>query len=337
MLHTLVLGLGRSGSGLHLRALSKARDATGGLFHPGPVVAYDSDPDARQRQSDVVTTHSVGAAAELLPPDRTVAHVCTPPTARAAVLAELAEHGFRRIIVEKPLATGTDELRVIRDLRRRHGLDLAVVAHWLDAELTGKLGAVIRRGELGELRSIAFAQHKPRFARSLATEGHPTAFDVEIPHSLGVVLHLAGAAELVDAELADMRCAQAVIPRIGSARLALRHRNGTTSEISSDLTSPVQERRITLDFTGGRATGHYPISAQDEHAQLVVDGERQVFADDALTRFMTRAYRHFHRSPRGDHGTFDLHCEITRLVADAKQRSVRNTAMAPEGTVEHAR
>ncbi|WP_263247196.1 Gfo/Idh/MocA family oxidoreductase [Saccharopolyspora rosea] len=342
MLRSLVVGLGRAGSGLHLRVLSKARAVAGELFHPGPVVACDPAPQARGNHPDVAVVDSARAAALLVDPPTTAVHVCTPPESRVTVLSELAELGFRRMIVEKPVATGAADLRAITALRYRYGLDLVVVAHWLEAELTHRLGALLRDGSLGDLRSIRVAQHKPRFARSLGTGGHPTAFDVEVPHSLGVVLRLAGGADVTGARWTHMRCGSTVLPRMGSAQLALRHRNGVVTEISSDLTSPVQERRVALEFSGGQAIGHYPISEHDDHAQLVVSqgerSERHVFRDDALTRFVVQAYRHFH-GESGDHDTFDLHCEIVRLLADAKRHCAAGTAAPPipERTWTHAR
>lgn len=339
MLQPLVIGLGRAGSGLHLRALAKARVEAAELFPAGPVVACDLDPEVRRNSSGVHTVDSVSAAAELLDPATTVAHVCTPPTQRVSVLAELAVHGFRQVIIEKPLATDTHALESVCQLVHQHGLDLAVVAHWLDSELTARLVSLVRGGRLGPLRGITVAQHKPRFTRSASAGEHPTAFDVEVPHSLGVVLRLAGPADLLDAEWTDMHCDGSVFPRVGSAQLTLQHHNGVRSAIGSDLTSPVQERRIALEFTRGNATGHYPISDRDHHAQLVVAGRRQIFPDDALTRFLVLAYRHFDGNRgrfdgnQADHGTFDLHCDIVRLVDAAKHRCA---LVPPERIVDHA-
>ena len=318
MLHPLVIGLGRSGSGLHLRALAKARAAAGDLFTTGPVMACDPDPGARRGATGVHAVGSLSAAVEQLDPANTVAHVCTPPGERVPVLTELAVRGIRRAIVEKPLATDLDELATVRQLIDQHGMDIAVVAHWLDSALTERLAALLSSGRLGALRRIGVAQHKPRFTRTAGDGQHPTAFDVEIPHSLGLVQRLAGPADLLDAEWTDMHCGDTVLPRIGSARLALQHHTGVRTEIDSDLTSPVQERRITLEFTRGSATGHFPISDRDDHAQLVIGDQREIFRDDALTEFAVRTYRHFHHGC-GPGRDLDLHCRAVRLVADAKK------------------
>lgn len=332
MLHTLVVGLGRAGAGLHLRALAKARDADGDLF--GPVLGCDPDPAARAAQRGITTAGSLREAAELADPAEAVVHLCTPPADRYRQLTELAGLGYRRFVVEKPVAVDLAEYSRIAALRARFGLDIAVVAHWLDSELVERMTRLAADGVRGPLRAITFDQHKPRFQRSRGP-GHPTAFDVELPHSLGVVLRLAGPAELVDAECADLRCGGQVVPRMGGARMVLRHRGGVVSELRSDLTAPVRQRQVRLEFEHGRITGHFPLSEHDHHAQLVVDdGLPEVFADDALTRFVRRAHRHF-ATGGGAHGTFELHGEVVELTGAAKQhcrpvdRPVREVHRAP--------
>ena len=82
----------------------------------------------------------------------------------------------------------------------------------------------------------------------------------------------------------------------------------------------MRQRRVALEFTDGRATGHYPVSEQDDHAQLSAgDGNAEVFRDDALTTFVLRTYRRFHESAGDDR--FALHGDVVRLIAEAKQRS----------------
>ena len=41
MLHSLVVGLGRAGAGLHLRVLAQARRLDRDPFHPGAIVGID--------------------------------------------------------------------------------------------------------------------------------------------------------------------------------------------------------------------------------------------------------------------------------------------------------
>lgn len=358
MLQTFVIGLGRAGAGLHVSVLSRLREraAMRQLFAERPLVVCDPRFAAARelpgtlrhwevpgwevpgwQPHGTVLTGSVAEAVRLLEPERTVAHLATPPAVRLEIIEQLARAGFRNILVEKPLALDERMLADIERVRRRWGLHLVVVAHWLVSPLTTRLHELVRSTVLGELRSMSFLQCKPRFSRSLATGHHPTAFDVEPPHSVGVALRLAGAARLVDAGCTDMVVGDTVLPRLGGARLTLQHDCGVRTEIVSDLTSPVRQRRVVLQFDRGLAIGHYPGSQDDDHAQLSVvahsasPGEpcgetgasgvapaRSVFPDDALATFLVRAYRRFSAS-EGDEADFALNAAGVRLLSAAKR------------------
>lgn len=299
-MQTLVVGLGRAGAGLHLPVLARARSAARPLFSSLPIVACDPRRTIPE-SPEVTVTSTVEQAERLVVPADTVVHVCTPPTVRTSVLTELAELGFRRFIVEKPLATDTDELARVVRLRRKHSLHLEVVEPWLTSTLTQRLTDLAGSGTLGDLKSIAIVQNKPRFRRSLLTPGHPSAFDVELPHGVGVALRLAGNARVTHAAGQDLVLGELVIPRMGSAAVGLRHNSGVRTLIESDLTAPVRERRITCEFSRGRAVGHYAVSDDDDHSQLTVTQNGQsthsVQRDDSLTAWMIRAYRNFHAAP----------------------------------------
>jgi len=342
-MRSLVIGLGRSGAGLHLPVLLRLRATAGaGLLADGPVVGCD--PAGQHSTEDVTWTGTVAGAATLLDPGSTVAHVCTPPTTRVAVLTELARHGFRDVIVEKPLAADEDDLDEILRLRRRHGLRLAVVAPWLASELTRRLVNLVHDARLGRLRTVSVVQSKPRFRRSLATTGHPTAFDVELPHSLGVVLRLAGPAEVFAASCADLVLADRRVPRLGGAGVRLRHAGGVRTHLMSDLSAPVRERRITLRFEHGSATGNYAVGSDDDHAQLMVAAggrhEHSVFADDSLGAYLLDAYRAFAVPGEVRPADFALAVEVVRLLAAAKARPEigrdRGLVAAADRVVWHA-
>jgi predicted dehydrogenase len=325
-LRTLVVGLGRAGAGLHLPVLAKARERQPRCFAAEPVVGFDPDPAARARcaGSGVRPADSPARARAELDPARTVVHVCTPPVARLGAVAELVGLGFRMLVLEKPLAADPGDLVRLLGLLRTPGVRAAVVAPWLASTLTERLARLVREpGGLGALRTVSVLQNKPRFHRSLATAGHPTAFDVEVPHALGVLLHLAGDAEVVAASCTDLDVGGRRVPRLGGAALRLAHHGGVSGAVRSDLTSPVRERRITLRFEHGAAIGHYPADSSDDHAQLrVVSRESAtalpaVFRDDALTAFVLRAYADFAAGGPGFAGV-ERQARVVELLCDAK-------------------
>jgi predicted dehydrogenase len=324
MFRTLVVGLGRAGAGLHLPVLAKARDlpCATRLFAPAPVVAVDPTPTAGGALEGVVTAPSLEAARALLEPDRTVVHLCTPPRARPEAVEQLAVLGFRNLILEKPLAADLAGSARIDALARRYGLRLSVVGQWLNSALTSRLADLAAGGRLGTLRSISVAQRKPRYDRSLATFGHPTAFDVELPHALAVALLLAGPARFTGARCADLTADGWVLPKLGSAEIDLRHRTGVLTHLASDLGAPVRERRITLGFDGGEAVGHYPVAQDDCHARFTVSergtAATSVFPDDSLTAFIVETYTRLLIPGQLDPG-YALAAETVRLLDEAKR------------------
>ncbi|MEU5694079.1 Gfo/Idh/MocA family oxidoreductase [Actinosynnema sp. NPDC020468] len=315
------MGLGRAGAGLHIPVLARARATARQLFSTEPVVACEPRHNATRRPGLVTTTSLAEAAAQLSPAD-TVAHVCTPPTVRTEVISELAALGFRNIVVEKPLAADTDELARIIRLRRKHNLRVAVVEPWLTSSLTAALANLVRSGVLGEPKTITIVQNKPRFRRSLTTPSHPTAFDVELPHGVGLALRLAGSARVTHAAGFDLSVGDVVIPRMGGARVGLRHNSGVRTEIASDLTSPVRERRITMEFEKGTAVGHFAVSDDDDHSQLTVtrNGHREhsVLRDDSLTEWMVQAYGRFHATADQHARGFQFATDVVQLLSVAK-------------------
>ncbi|MEU5362359.1 Gfo/Idh/MocA family oxidoreductase [Streptomyces sp. NPDC005925] len=359
MLQPLVVGLGRSGSGLHVRTLARLAGRTGSTDDPLVVLpVVGCDPRASRPRvpatPEVTVAGTLDEALEYVDPATAVAHVCTPPPLRYALVEELAGHGFRRMILEKPSAGSLDELDALVRLRDEAGLRLMTVAHWNASRLAGRLRRLVRGGGLGRLRRITVDQHKPRFLRSLTTDGHRSALDVEIPHSLALALDLAGPAELRTAHCWDLRCEDRELPRMGGAHVELEHRSGVVTLLRSDLGAAVRQRSVVCEFDGGTATGHFPLGEDDDHAQLVIHPAepagrmnppdsggpwtgRHVFRDDALTGFMTGAYRDFLSEPvllpapvrpgPVDTADFALACATARLLCAAREA----TTAAPAG------
>lgn len=336
-MQSFVVGLGRAGAGLHLPVLAKARAGDPQLFGGQEVVACDP----RRRLPDrpgLVATASIGAAVGGLDPTDTVVHICTPPTERHAVIAELAELGFRNMIVEKPLASDTDDLERIIRVRRKHRLHIEVVEPWLTSTLTRRLIELIRSGPFGAPKSITIVQNKPRFRRSFAAPGHPTAFDVELPHGVALALRLAGAARVIHAAGADLEVGGQFSPRMGGANVGLRHNSGVRTEISSDLTCPVRERRVTIDFANGSAVGHFAVSDDDDHSQLTLwangRSEHVVLRDDSLTEWMIQAYRKFQAGGEQTRG-FSFAAEVVQMLSVAKNICAEPVVPAPRTETDH--
>ncbi|WP_262403569.1 oxidoreductase [Actinomadura sp. CNU-125] len=311
--------MGRAGHRLHLPSLAKVRDVAPGLLAPVPIVAFDP---FRPPVADAATVDSLEDAARRCPPDRTVVHLCTPPHVRAAMLDRLAGLGYRKIIVEKPLAVDLVGLAAIARIRRRWGLDITVATHWLDSALTRRLRTAVAGRRFGELRGIRVVQNKPRFTRAPAPTRPRSTSRCRTPSPSPSTSP--GLLRVVDASWDDLVIGDHRAPRLGRARLRLAHRTGVRTEIDSDLTSPVRERRITLDFDDGVLIGHYPCSDADHTAQLRTvrpGGEATwtAFDDDAFPAFLGRTYERYATTAPAPHGTLPLQVDAVRLLTEAKR------------------
>jgi predicted dehydrogenase len=329
MLTSLIIGLGRAGAGLHLPALRRLPES---LRDPGSdVLGLDPGIAPGAAFPGLTLVASARDAAVRTDPATTVVHLCTPPTARATVVAELAAHGFRRFLIEKPLAAGDADLEALLRVVHDYRLYVVPVSQWLTSALTGRIEKMITGGAFGPLRALEFRQRKPRFTRSLRDWAHPTAFDVEVPHALGVALTLAGSGRVGAAGWGALRTDDAVLPRLGTAWLTVAHDGGVRTWIESDLGSPVRERRIHARFAGGSVTGYYPCSEADHHAQLVIDDGRQrtwtTFVDDAITACLADAYRRFTAAAGLDPAPVTdglaVNADVVRLLCEAKRHAER--------------
>lgn len=304
MLGSLIVGFGKAGRALHLPSLMQARRlAKGeGLFATSRPVAVDPrlsiKPRLREDQS-LLMARALDQVTDL-DPAATVAHVCTPPGTRVETLEALSEHGYTRIICEKPVADSIEALHEILDLADEHGLDIAVASPWLSSALTFRLRDLVATEALGPLRSLHFVQDKTRFRRTRDNVDHPSAFEIEIPHSVGAAMHLGGApAEVVEASASDMEFEGLSFPSLGGAALRLSHPQGPWTTIESSLVAPVRRRSVTVRCEAGVARGWYSVGGDDPYAQLVVeaDGEPptapEILPDEHLTRMIVDWYAYF--------------------------------------------
>jgi predicted dehydrogenase len=329
VLSSLIVGFGNSGRALHLRSLLHARRLCKGepVFATARIVAVDPALYAKPRARDDRSVMLVRSLDEVegLDAASTVAHVCTPPAVRVEVLRRLSDRGYRRIVCEKPVACSVHDLHGMLEIVNQLELDVTVVSPWLSSTLTLALRDLIAAGTLGELRTIRIAQLKPRFTRTRDNVDHPTAFEVEIPHSIGVALHLGGTdAEVVDAAATDMSLDGVVYRHLGGASVELLHGGGVRTVIESDLTAPVRKRSIELGFDGGTVTGHYPVDA-DTYAQLRVapaagpPHARELLRDDQLAKMMVDWYTHFAGLAPRPVSDLEFNVRVVDTIATAKR------------------
>lgn len=328
MLRTLIVGYGHAGGDLHLPSVRKAREFdNAGIFASQRPCAID--PQTTPLGNGPEDVHLRQALEETgdLDPAGTVAHICTPPASRAMVIETLVGYGFRRFIIEKPLATSLSELCWLEQLSKAAALDIGVSIPWLSSALTCRLEDALLDTSHGPLKRIESVQDKPRFSRSLRNMDHASAFDVELPHAVAVVSHLAGGpVEVTGAGRTNLLVQDASVPNMGGAWIETRHRAGVTSRMHSDLQAPRRERLLRLIFASGVVTGYYAVSGEDPYAQIVFDqldghrGRREVIFDDPFPRMMLEWYRYFAGLTPRPISDFHLNASVVRTIALARAR-----------------
>ncbi|HUQ56460.1 Gfo/Idh/MocA family oxidoreductase [Lentzea sp.] len=334
--HTALVGFGHSARMFHLPALADlvARGhATGQLTIVDP--AYAGSP------APVRGT----VLRQLPPPDPhadTVVHVCTPPDTHARIVAEASELGYRRFVVEKPMATRPSEAAAMIELCERGLADVVVVANWSASALTDEIRRVLDARAQVPVRTMSLSQCKPRFERTMTNAAHRSAFDVEIPHLVTLLLALLGdeKCELVSSASSDLRVGDVSYPGMGAAELVLRTGGGADVTLRSDLAAPRRERSTRIVWEDGfELTGFHPCDSADRYAQLFTRAApdapvlHQLLFDDTVRRFLFSAYAHF--AGVGPKPTSDVRfgARVTQIISAAKDVSV-TTPHRPERLLE---
>lgn len=323
---SVIVGYGHAGRDLHHRAL---RDITGGRSlviavdpRPAEVIGGEWVPDIR------------GAVAELWAAGYRVAdavfHVAVPPNAHRDCMEQLLRVGAQRFILEKPIANTIEDAAYLVDLAEATGSVVLPMSVWPSSRVTEAAEELVASGAIGEPVSYHMEQSKPRFRRSLQTQGHGSAFEVELPHQLLLALHLAGSvAEVTESRGWDLPLPFGRLDRMGGAEVELLHTSGVRTTLYTDLASPVRRRRLHIHGSEGTLVADYPVSGDDDFGQVRIAGRpvRTVVQDAPLTRFIEQAYEHFRGERPAPRSGLALHLESMELLDAA-----RTAAFAASGT-----
>lgn len=337
MLQTLIVGYGHSGRHLHAPCVARARERWTGppIFATGRPFAIDPiTPLARasRRVGEAILRKALNDLDEVQS-ETIVAHVCTPPSGRARVIEMLARAGIRRVIIEKPLAESIEELDRLMSVARQNEMEIAVAMPWLSSSVTHRLRQRLKDPSIGPLRSARIVQEKPRFQRSLNRIDHSSVFDIEMPHGLGLMIHLAGPPVNVrEASCTDMQVEDITIPYLGNANLVTLHNGDITVDMHCDLAAPVRRREVHLVTEQATLTGWYSVGSDDLYGQVMVTvngsppSAREVIFDDAFTTLFLEWYAYFAGEGPRPISDLELNESVVRTLTEAKALSGVRTA-----------
>jgi predicted dehydrogenase len=314
---SVLVGFGHAARSFHLPFLRR-------LDRPVHVVDPHLGADAVDAHRGPRYARTVAELTDL-DPAAAVVHVCSPPDTHADVVFTAAELGFRRFIVEKPLATRRADAARLVELDRAGAVDVLVVANWLSSALTRRIRAELAAAA-APVEDVVLSQVKPRVQRTLSSApGHESAFDVEAPHLVTLALALFDdPGRLREVSCTDLVVGDQVRPDMGSVRMVFRAPGGYDITLHSDLTAPYRERSTRIRWSDGRTlAGFHPCDSNDLYAQLHItqpDGRvsQELIYDDTVRTFLTAAYTYF--AGAGPKPASDVHfgARVATLLDDVK-------------------
>jgi len=336
---TVIAGFGRAGKALHLPCIRHARQLAFGQDASEQVFVFDPllDPSSEDREALRHCTWVEELAAIPRPArEHAVVHVCTPPHVRSELVAAAAKLGLRRFVLEKPMANSPKELESLSDLRRRYELDILVVSNWVASNLTAAIKQRLRDRPGIEITRVTMHQHKSRIMRSRENSSHETAFDVEVPHMLGLAFVFCGPEMHVRESVSwDLAVDGTRIQDMGGTSITLESARGQVIVLHTDHMSPLRQRSIVIELSNGaRYEGYFPCTSADLYSQLLTYDpagallEREFIKDDTLTRFFIEAYQWFAGSGPRPHSDFDFNVGVCSMLLEAKRRSVSTPGSA---------
>ncbi|EHN73188.1 hypothetical protein SMCF_7394 [Streptomyces coelicoflavus ZG0656] len=287
MLTTVIVGAGVAGRELHHRALRRVRPKRRVVFvDPVPQRDVDWFPDF-----DALT-----AATELA--DAAV-HVCSPVRTHIPVVETLIGLGARRFVLEKPIASSTEELALLgrwaREVRGLTVLPMAVWPHSVAAHPARAFARTVLADAGGDGLVLRMAQEKSRRLDSGRTRGGSTsAFDIELPHLALLARHLLGPVD----EIGKSECWPAPWapddPASGGARVSLRHSSGAVAQLSTDLDATERRRWVRMASGSRWFEVRLPLSRDEPWTDTQRYGAARLRYDDRpIDAFLDDAYRRF--------------------------------------------
>ena len=327
-LRPVIVGYGHAGRDLHHRCLLDLAER--GLAPRGEVLVVDPRPPASLPPATCWLPTLQDALDVLSHVEDGVFHVTTPVGAHVPAVETLLAAGAKRIVMEKPVTRTSAEARRLAAEASAAGASIIPVSVWPSSFVTRRVMDLIIAGRIGTPIGLNMAQNKPRFRRSAADTsheaGHRSAFEVELPHQVLLALHLGGPADdVIDAASWDMRLPDRSLPGMGGARVRLQHGGGFVSKLSTDLTSPMRQRRLTVTGTAGAIVADYPISGEDDFGQVWISGERDrhVLPDGPLSRFLEQAYAYLAGTGPAPNAGMDSHIAAIELLEQAVRLAAR--------------
>jgi predicted dehydrogenase len=165
LLKGALLGVGHVAVGGHLPGWRQRSDAT-------IVAAADARPERREHlAASYPDAHWYDSAEELLGKETAeldFVDICTQPSTHATLVRAALARSLH-VLCEKPLVLSPEELRGLPALAADKDRTLCTVHNWLRSPAISRMSALVRAGEIGEVRRARWETLRDKPAAAVAT------------------------------------------------------------------------------------------------------------------------------------------------------------------------
>lgn len=249
-----------------------------------------------------------------------IVDLCTPTSLHRDTLSWLRKRGFKRFLIEKPMACSS------KDLDYMVGSDTVfeVMDNYMFSKATARVLELMADGFTPVTMRSEFSKNRTedsRNGRGFSNGEAPHAFTVEMPHQLYLATAFLGEGKVISASAEDMETGDSVFRNHGSGRIRLKH-GGSVSEHYSNLSASETTRIVRLaDDMGNELIVRYFIKGRPLTSSVTFvgkDGSQHVelFERDDM---MTSAVSHYYSVLSSGQMRTDRNVAIsnTMLIVDA--------------------
>ena len=285
----IIVGSGKAAL-LHLNAYIKTRDnkKLPQIFIIAGDVIEPEIKDIVKKYLLYVQFIDLQQVIELRQPEAVI-DICTPTATHREIIEKMADAGFNRFLVEKPLVTTADDL----DWIRSKNIHVAIMQNYMFSQATKRTLDLIRTSEIVP-KSMVSIFCKDRIHESIMKRGFkgdepPHVFTIEIPHQLYLATEFLGSAKVEAAYTESMRINDSVFPSHGTGVIYLEHPSSISVHFSC-LSSYKPIKCVVISDNNGRTlTINYPTSKSVLTSTIEMQGimgnyRKEVFENDDMMK-----------------------------------------------------
>lgn len=318
--------------GVHRMAmrLDGAIELVAGAFSSDPGKSRRSGEDLFLNPRRVYSDFKTMAAEEAkLPVGERIdfVSVVTPNRLHVPVCRAFLEAGFN-VVCDKPLAFHLDEALALREVVRKSGKVFVLTHNYTGYPIVKEARALVRRGELGEIRKVVVEYHQGWLSNPIEREGQKQASWRTDPAQAGAAgclgdigTHAENLARYITGLEIEELCAEFTTFVPGrqledDASVLIRYRGNAKGVLLSSQIAAGEENALSIRLSGREASLEWTQENPDELTVMPAGGPRQIRRPGH--NYLSESARRFIRLPAGHpEGFIEAFANIYREAARA--------------------